>query len=276
MSSETPPNETPHTTVTADIGLTTLTPARLLFSVAVSNGTPLISENLTITRDGDPITPEEVTDSLGTRFHVVDAEPGDISLHYEADIDTGGKKTPAAVHPSSDIVYRRPSRYCESDRFGPIVAHTFGDTTGLELLQAVSDWVNGYLRYIPGTSGSEDSAIDTYLAGQGVCRDYAHLTTAMLRAAGVAARVASVYAPGLYPMDFHLVTEAAVDGTWYTLDSTRLAPRESLIRIATGRDAADTAFLTVLSGNVNFGPVGVTAYHHGTLLVDDHRHPVSL
>jgi transglutaminase-like putative cysteine protease len=60
----------------------------------------------------------------------------------------------------------------------------------------------------------------------------------------VPARMVSVYAPGLSPMDFHAVTEAWVDGTWWVVDSSRLAPRQSLIRIATGRDAADTAWLT--------------------------------
>ena len=52
--------------------------------------------------------------------------------------------------------------------------------------------------------------------------------------------------PGLYPMDFHAVAEAYVDGGWYVVDATTLAPRQTLVRIATGRDAADTAFLTVI------------------------------
>jgi hypothetical protein len=45
-------------------------------------------------------------------------------------------------------------------------------------------------------------------------------------------------------MDFHAVVEAVVDGRWVVVDSTRLAPRASMVRVATGRDAADTAFLT--------------------------------
>ena len=38
------------------------------------------------------------------------------------------------------------------------------------------------------------------------------------------ARVVSVYAPGLYPMDFHAVAEALVDGQWRVVDATLLAP----------------------------------------------------
>ena len=50
-------------------------------------------------------------------------------------------------------------------------------------------------------------------------------------------------------MDFHAVVEARVEGQWQVLDPTRLAPRPSLVRIATGRDAADTAFATTLAGD---------------------------
>ena len=54
-------------------------------------------------------------------------------------------------------------------------------------------------------------------------------------------------------MDFHAVAEAYVDGGWYVVDATTLAPRQTLVRIATGRDAADTAFLTVTSGRTDLG-----------------------
>ena len=73
----------------------------------------------------------------------------------------------------------------------------------------------------------------------------------MIRANGVPSRVVSVYAPGLDPVDFHAVAEACVDDAWYVVDPTCLAPRPSLLRIATGADAADTAFLTVVGGGVD-------------------------
>ena len=84
----------------------------------------------------------------------------------------------------------------------------------------------------------------TLMARRGVCRDFAHLVIALLRALDVPARMVSVYAPGLTPMDFHAVAEAYIDGAWWIVDATRLAPRQSMLRIATGRDAADIAFLT--------------------------------
>ena len=104
------------------------------------------------------------------------------------------------------------------------------------------------LVYTSGASRPVDTAVDTLLLGQGVCRDYAHLTITLLRALEIPARLVAVYAPGLSPMDFHAVVEADVDGTWCVVDSTRLAPTSSLVRICSGRDAADTAFLIAFGG----------------------------
>ena len=125
------------------------------------------------------------------------------------------------------------------------------------------------LIYTSGASRPVDTAIDTLLAGQGVCRDYAHLTITLLRALEVPARLVAVYAPGLSPMDFHAVVEADVDGTWCVVDSTRLAPTSSLVRICSGRDAADTAFLTTLGGVARFETMTVTATTAGALPTPD-------
>lgn len=115
-----------------------------------------------------------------------------------------------------------------------------GITQPEDLLAAVSSWVGDRLNYVPGSSGLTDGAVDTMLQRPGVCRDYAHLVIALLRGMDVPARLAAVYAPGLQSMDFHAVAEAAVGELWRVVDTTLLAPRSSLIRIATGRDAADT------------------------------------
>lgn len=262
------------TSVTAHIELTVTEPAQLVFAVAVAADTPTEREDLTITVGGAPVSAREVVSIAGTRLHVVDAPTGPLVLDYAADV-TGSAPTPP-VSAAEAIEYARPSRYCESDRFNVLAPAEFRGLTGQDLINGVGEWVHGHMRYISGISGSEDSAIDTLLAGQGVCRDFAHLTIAMLRACGVPARLVAVYAPGLVPMDFHAVAEAALGGTWQIVDSTRMAPRASLLRIATGRDAADTAFLTVLSGRVEFGPVAVTCYAHGGLPAEDPGAPVSI
>ena len=97
----------------------------------------------------------------------------------------------------------------------------------------------------------------------------------MLRAVNVPARVVSVYAPGLYPMDFHAVAEAFVDGHWRVVDGTLLAPRQALVRIATGRDAADIAFLDNHKGAIN-SQDGVTAIVDGDLPRDSIDQLVSI
>ena len=167
------------------------------------------------------------------------------------------------------IVFTRPSRYCDSDRLSPVAHSHFGDLAGEELVQAVVSWALTHITYAPGSSGPVDGALETYVSRRGVCRDTSQLVITFLRALGVPARLVSVYAPGLVPMDFHAVTEVAIDGQWYVVDGTGLAPRSSLVRIATGRDAADTAFLTVNAGRTTMGPMTVSATVDPGLPTDD-------
>ena len=136
--------------------------------------------------------------------------------------------------------------------------------------------MRAHVGYVPGSSRPIDGAVATLLAREGVCRDFAHLTAALLRANDVAARVASVYAPGLSPMDFHAVTEAFVDGVWQVVDPTGLAPRQSMVRIATGADAADIAFLTNVGGTLELAMMSITAVVSPSLPFDDDREPVEL
>ena len=107
--------------------------------------------------------------------------------------------------------------------------------------------------------------MQTLLAREGVCRDYAQLVVALLRANDIPARLVAVYAPGLSPMDFHAVAEAAINGRWYVVDATALAPRSALVRITTGRDAADTAFLSTYGGDVKLHETDVSAVVGGSL-----------
>ena len=60
-------------------------------------------------------------------------------------------------------------------------------------------------------------------------------------------------------MDVQNFAEAWIDDAWHIVDATALAPREAMVRIATGRDAADTAFLTTRGGLMTFNRQVVTA-----------------
>jgi transglutaminase-like putative cysteine protease len=72
-------------------------------------------------------------------------------------------------------------------------------------------------------------------------------------------------------MDFHVVVETAIDGGWYAWDATRSAPRPGMIRIATGRDAADVAFSTVLSGRAELTGIQITVASPDDLPLDAHE-----
>jgi transglutaminase-like putative cysteine protease len=263
--------------VTADIDLDVIEPGRVVFQIAVAKSPGLIvDETFTITLDGTPIVPHEVVGVTGTRFHVVEpGGAGKLLLSYRATA-TGRADAPEVVE-AELIEYLRPSRYAESDKLAFIADREFSSlTTADELLAGVAAWVGGHLSYVSGSSDPIDGSVDTYLLGQGVCRDYAHLVVAFLRARNVPARLVAVYAPGLSPMDFHAVAEAFVDGQWRVVDGTLLAPRSSLLRIATGRDAADTAFLDSFGGAIAFNGVTVTAVTEGRLPDDDPRTLVTL
>lgn len=253
-------------TVSTHLELDLAGPAKLVLAVAAAQGTPLARESVVVTAAGRPATPNELVDITGNRLHVLKAPAGLLTLDYEAVID--GRAAPAPVDDFDQITYLRPSRYCESDTLGPTAVSEFGGLVDHELLAAVSEWVAAQLTYVPGSSLPTDGAVRTLLGRQGVCRDFGHLCIALLRALNVPARLAAVFAPGLSPMEYHAVCEAyiagvgsadGIPGAWYVVDPTRLAPRQSLVRVATGRDAADTAFLTTFGGPVTLTGLEVTA-----------------
>jgi transglutaminase-like putative cysteine protease len=248
----------------------------MAFSVAVARnaGYASVDEILELTADGEPVVPATVGDVHGGILHTLTLEqPATLELNYRAEVSG------AATAPEKDdadlIRYVRPSRYCESDRLLPTSYGLFGSMQGSELLAAVREWVNGNLSYVSGSSRHTDGASDTLLARRGVCRDYAHLVISLLRAKDVPARLVSVYAPGLTPMDFHAVVEAWVDGAWHVVDATGLAPRTNLLRIATGRDASDTAFLSTVGGSLTLDTLTVTATAD-TLHDDDGTSPAQI
>ena len=244
-------------TVSCRLSASILERADVVLSVAVASSEITATEHLGVTLDDEPVDVREIAGEHGVRMHVAsDVGPGALDVAYDA--TTIGRASPLTVSDLERIVYARPSRYCESDRLAAFAKAELRGLRGRQLLDAASSWVGQRIAYVPGSSRSTDGAVATLLARQGVCRDFAHLVVALLRSCDVPARVVSVYAPGLQPMDFHAVAEACIDDEWLVVDATCLAPRSSLLRIATGRDAADTAFLTT-TGAVELTSVSVTA-----------------
>jgi transglutaminase-like putative cysteine protease len=262
--------------VGAELDIDITAPSTLEFQIAVAPhpGTE-VTESLSFLLDGKPLQVKEISGVHGNRIHKMDAPVGTLLVNYAATIV--GQTDPAPVTDYDLSMYLRPSRYAESDKLYGFAATEFASFADYaDLLTTVARWVGNRLDYVAGSSDPIDGAVDTLLSGAGVCRDYAHLVAALLRAVNVPARVVSVYAPGLYPMDFHAVAEAFVDGQWRVVDATLLAPRQSLVRIATGRDAADTAFLDNHDGAITLNRLLVTAVVDGDLPRDSIEELVSI
>ena len=243
--------------VSAQMIITIQSPILLILSAAVADSIALVSEEIAFEHEGNEIAGTELRDSNGTRLHTFNVEAGTMTIDYRA--VTTGLAQPAPTSELDLLMYRRQSRYAQSDELLPIARSEFEGLRGVELIQAVESWVNAKLRYVPGFGRQTDGAVHTLITRRGVCRDFAHLVIGLLRALDVPARMVSVYAPGLSPMDFHAVVEAYSDGVWYLIDATRLAPRQSFVRIATGRDAADIAFLSNYNGRLRLGKLEVMA-----------------
>jgi transglutaminase-like putative cysteine protease len=251
--------------VAAQLTVTVLSPTRLAFQIGVANPAAYSAdEHVNLTLDGVAVQWSELAAPHEGRVWWLECEAGELKLNYAARLTGVAPVAPVSV--ADELLYLRPSRYCESDRLiGFAQRHFHHIREGRDVLAAVSSWVGTQLEYVSGSSGPTDGAIDTLLAGRGVCRDYAHLAVALLRSMLIPARLVAVYAPGLDPMDFHAVAEAFIDDAWHVVDGTLLAPRESLVRITTGRDAADTSFLSAYGGEITLDTVTVTATVAGDL-----------
>jgi transglutaminase-like putative cysteine protease len=240
------------------------------FALAVATaGVEILEEEIAVGVAEGPITLSEVHAPHGTRIHCFTAPVGEVVVRYRSRVG-GSPIRPSTPDAFEALLYARPSRYCPSDHLGGFAIGEFGlDRSPLDRVRAIVDWIVARVGYMAGVGTVHDSAEHTLLTGAGTCRDFAHLGVALARALDIPARFTSVYAPGLSPMDFHAVFEALIDDRWLVFDATRLAPRTSMVRIATGRDAADTPFATVLEGSAELVDITVGAIVEGQLPTDN-------
>jgi transglutaminase-like putative cysteine protease len=177
-----------------------------------------------------------------------------LAISYSATVDVDHQLLAAAnveTMPVSEmdrtvIPYLFPSRYCQSDRLGRLAWDLFGSIENPhEKVVAIVDWIHDNVEYVRGSTNSQTSAFDTVTQRTGVCRDFAHLGIALCRALNIPARYFTGYAYQLQPPDFHACFEAYIGGAWMVFDATRLVPINGLVRIATGRDAADAAVASI-------------------------------
>jgi transglutaminase-like putative cysteine protease len=121
------------------------------------------------------------------------------------------------------------------------------DATPVEAAEQIAAGVRAQVAYMTGSTGVRTSAQEAWDQGQGVCQDMAHVTVALLRAAGLPARYVSGYlhadpdaAPGqTITGESHAWVEYWA-GAWLPLDPTSGAPvRERHVVVARGRDYTD-------------------------------------
>jgi transglutaminase-like putative cysteine protease len=245
--------------ITATLEYSVIAPATIILNIHALR-TPnqaVLSEALLI----EPyVKAEELTSSHGenrfVRMDIVDS--GDIAVHYNATVDnafkeiamTDDSRMSVSQLDTTVFPYLYPSRYCQSDRLYRFANQLFGYINNpFEQVTRIVEWINSNVEYLSGSTNSQTSAYDTITELAGVCRDFAHVGIALCRALTIPARYFTGYAYMLNPPDFHACFEAYIGGEWIIFDATKLAPLNGLIKIATGRDAADTAVATIF-GNV--------------------------
>lgn len=153
----------------------------------------------------------------------------------------GMKVQKGPLHP----VYRFPSPYTIPGEkvmaFAENAARVCsleGARTELEQALTVMRLVYEYMVYDPKATDTRTTAEEALALGRGVCQDYAHIMTAVLRRMEIPAR----YVTGLMIGEgaSHAWTEVYTDGGWYGLDPTNcLHTDDYYIRIAVGRDFGD-------------------------------------
>jgi transglutaminase-like putative cysteine protease len=222
----------------------------LLLEAARTHTQVVCSEQLII----DPPAPVARLDdsNTGERRAVFTAE-AETQIRYAAEVDlrpeppklAGLPASPIRDLPPSATSFLLPSRYCPSDQLQEFVDASFRRPSAGDRVLAILEWLQTEISYSPGVSNGRTCALETFRSRAGVCRDFAHLAIAFCRAANIPARAVSTYAWKLNPPDMHAVVEVFLGGRWHLIDPTGRAPAETMVRVATGRDAGDIAFMTV-------------------------------
>jgi transglutaminase-like putative cysteine protease len=239
-------------TVAADLTYQFAGPSEVLLLLEAATGRDqqvlaeslVMSTNPHVTRLDDP--------EAGER-RVVFLAQDTVQIQYNAEIDVAERDTRLAgaagvaieEMPATALRHLRPSRYCPSDRFERFVNREFGGSVGGDRVEAILAWIAKHLDYVAGVSDAATTSLDTFVDRAGVCRDFTHLAISLCRASQIPARAVSAYGWQLEPPDMHAVLEVFVGGKWRLADPTGKVEPRGLVRVATGRDAADIAFMSI-------------------------------
>jgi transglutaminase-like putative cysteine protease len=253
--------------VGCEFGLDSVQPSNAIIQVA-----PRLEAGLSIVAERWSSSAEHhsYVDQHGNRCERFELAPGASQIGYEAQvvladaadvIEPGAREVPVARLPDEVLSFIMPSRFCLPDELGHEAWQRFGSLEpGWERVQAIVDFVHNHLEWVEGASNPWTTAADAYRAGQGVCRDFAHLAITFCRALNIPARYVFGYIPAIdvplpvEPMDFAAWFEVYLDGTWHTFDARNNRKRVGRVVVGRGRDAVDVALVT------SFGPVTLTEF----------------
>jgi transglutaminase-like putative cysteine protease len=241
--------------VACDLQYEVLFPSTLILSVHAQHNAAqnILEERLTI----EPRLRSEALTPTGSENRFVRVETGrskSVRIRYRATVDCNYdllsaaklQNVPIAQIDGDALQYLFPSRYCQSDRLSRLAWDLFGNIKHpYERVMAIVDWIHDNVEYVRGSTTSQTSAFDTVTQRTGVCRDFAHLGIALCRALNIPARYFSGYAYQLEPPDMHACFECYIEHRWLVFDATRLAHLNALVRVGTGRDAADAAVASI-------------------------------
>jgi len=193
--------------------------------------------------------------ATATRFLYVTARGGLLSIELEAQLrllqtEFGEHRLlrPPQAAPMAapeSLRFLLASRYCPSDRLVAWCEREFlAIDPPLSRVRAIDAWLRRHVALSVPRSADPDAApadaVQVLERRSGSPRDLAHLMIALCRAARLPARYVTT-APFAGPSlnDLHPWVEVLVEDAWLAFDPSGLMPRTALVRIGTGRDAAD-------------------------------------
>jgi transglutaminase-like putative cysteine protease len=184
----------------------------------------------------------------------------ELLVRASATVQTSAAPAPPAPLPWPDLRDRAAASYVleylaatpRTTMDDEVVAAVAGRVAGADPAETASEiitWVREQVSYVPASTGVQTTASEAWQAGQGVCQDMAHITVALLRAAGLPARYVSGYLhpdpkaePGRAVAGQSHAWAEYWTGDWVACDPTNLAPvGERHVVTGRGRDYADVS-----------------------------------
>jgi hypothetical protein len=167
---------------------------------------------------------------------VIDVHPPKVKVPAHATISEAAKAAKTWTEPDLYV----PS---SSTRFRTLAQKIVGSQTDVgKAAQAIQTYVYSTLRGDAGMGLLRD-ANDVLNSKRGVCRDYAILTTTLLRAARIPSRLATGLVSWDGPFYYHAWTEYFNGTHWIGLDSTTNDPQISAAHVKLATGTVEQAFL---------------------------------